>query len=116
MKSELARLERVLPDDSFYLPINAEFNDRVKYSQANAISNELFAKLAVDKILNRGILSKLHGLLSFGNSRRWIWEGKLAGRIYFMTHWLPRIFPETIFFRIFKLWKLKGTAHQRKQI
>lgn len=114
VKSNLSRVDRSLPEGSYYMPINEEFKYRVTYSQAVGMSNRLFAKRAVDKVLGRGIVSRIQALLTFGGSRRWIWEGSRVGQVWMMTQLLPRMFAERIFARMFHLWKLRGTADLRK--
>lgn len=114
VKSELSRVERTLPPDSYYQPINDEFARRVKYSQAVGEPAAVFAKKAVNKILGRSLLSKLYALLTLGNSRRWIWEGTKVTQIWFMVTFMPKVFAETIFSRMFQLYRLRGTAEKKR--
>lgn len=113
VKSELSRVERTLPPDSYYMPINDEFTRRVKFSQDVGMPTDAFAKRAVDKILGRSLLSQLWAILTLGNSRRWIWEGSKVGQVWFLTRWMPKAFAELIFIRMFNLQKLRGTADKK---
>lgn len=44
VQSRIARTDRELPNDSYYLPVNAEYQRRVKHSQERAMSNKSYAQ------------------------------------------------------------------------
>ena len=100
--SNIARTKRSLPKDSFYLPVAEEYEARLTHSQANAIPNEQYAKSVVSQVLHKP-------------SRNVIWEGGKSWLVWFASTFLPRRMLEMAFYRMFKLWKLKGTAAKKSQ-
>ena len=78
VKSNIARTDRTLPDDSIYLPIEAEYMQRVKYSQEVGMPNEKYAKQVVSKLVS-------------DSKPRNVWAGTSAGLIWFASIFLPRV-------------------------
>jgi 1-acylglycerone phosphate reductase len=77
VKSNIARVDRELPADSIYLPINAEYQRRTKHSQEVGMPNEAYAKSVVASVLGAG------------KGRRYIWQGHGAWLVWFATRFLP---------------------------
>jgi 1-acylglycerone phosphate reductase len=120
VKSNLTRVDRQLPANSYYLPINTEYLRRVHHAQEGATTNEDYAKSVVKKVLKK-------------NPPSWAWEGNRSWTIWFVQRFLPwgfmvnlaLIFKQTygmltepayqnrIFYSMFNLWKLRGTASKK---
>ncbi|KAF2198608.1 NAD(P)-binding protein [Delitschia confertaspora ATCC 74209] len=101
VKSNIARTEHQLPVGSYYHPVNAEYQRRLKHSQEGAMDNEAYARSVVRKVLRGdGWLSKT----------RWIWEGKKSWIIWFVQRFLPLGVMDYAFTHMFNLWKLRGTV------
>ena len=76
VKSELSRVDRKLPQDSFYLPIVKEYERRQMYSQVMAIPSEEYAERVVKHVLY--------------SRKDTAWEGGKAWLVWFATTFLPR--------------------------
>lgn len=76
VKSRIARIDRTLPEDSIYVPINTDYQRRTKHSQEVGMSNEKYAKSVVDQLLR-------------SPNRSSIWEGSLSWVAWFVTTFLP---------------------------
>jgi len=97
VKSNIARTERSLPPGSLYIPINEEYQRRVKHSQEVGMPNEDYARSVVSKVL--------------GNSPpRWVWEGNMSWVIWFVSNFLPMSVMDYGFTRMFNLWKLSSSS------
>lgn len=101
IKTNLQRVERELPKDSYYLPINSAYEKRLKYSERNAMSPEEYAKSVADKVLRNA-------------PPKQIWEGAKVTMVWILVTFLPKTVMEMVFTRIFDLWKLRGTAEGKK--
>ncbi|KAF3087836.1 hypothetical protein TWF569_002847 [Orbilia oligospora] len=77
VRTQLARVERELPADSYYSPIRDFFAKRVQYSQKNSIPPEVYAKNVVAQLTRR-------------HSSSWIWEGYFAWRAWALDTFFPR--------------------------
>lgn len=77
VQSRIARTDRELPKESFYWPVDEEYQRRVKHSQEGAMSNTDYARSVVRQV--------------FGTTRprRWIWEGKKSWLIWAAQTFLP---------------------------
>ncbi|EMC94450.1 hypothetical protein BAUCODRAFT_124075 [Baudoinia panamericana UAMH 10762] len=95
VKSDLGRIERVLPRDSICLPIEEDYARRQKYTSAQAITAEDYAHAVVPQVLNM-------------TAKDTLWEGGMAWVVWFLT-FFPRRVLDWHFSRTFKLWKLKGS-------
>ncbi|KAM3415571.1 NADPH-dependent 1-acyldihydroxyacetone phosphate reductase [Cercospora zeina] len=100
VKSNIARTHRTLPEDSIYLPLAKEYNERLVHSQATGVPNEDYAKRVVYQVLNKP--KKDH-----------IWEGGKSLLVWFISNFFPRKVMDVVMSRMFKLWKLRGT-YQKK--
>jgi len=75
--SQIARVDRVLPPDSLYLPIEADYIRRTKHSQEVGIPADKYAKQVVSKLTTR-------------NPPREIWAGYGARLVWFVSTFLPK--------------------------
>ncbi|KIM98646.1 hypothetical protein OIDMADRAFT_89605, partial [Oidiodendron maius Zn] len=69
VKSRITRTERVLDEDSVYLPISAEYGRRVYHPQEGAMPNEAYAASVAKQILKK-------------NPPKWFWQGNRAWIIW----------------------------------
>lgn len=101
VKSRIARTERTLRPGSLYLPLETEYNRRVKHSQEVGMPNQEYARKVA---------------AAFAKKRRSviIWEGALARLVRFMSNWLPRSTASLFMWRTFHLWKLRDAVQQRR--
>lgn len=77
MKSNIARNARELPPDSFYWPINAEYQERLVHSQSGAMPTDDYAKSVVRQVTARG------------TKPLYVWEGNKSWVIWFVHWFLP---------------------------
>ena len=70
VQSNIARTHRVLPGDSLYLPILADFERRQTHSQEGAMSHDVYAKGLVKEALR-------------GRPTKWLWRGNMAWFVWF---------------------------------
>lgn len=90
VKSNLARVDRTLPDGSYYTPLADVYKQRLLLAQRVGIDNEVYAKQVVDRILAQGLFASAMNLLSFGGRSRYMWEGASAPLVWFATNFLPK--------------------------
>jgi 1-acylglycerone phosphate reductase len=76
VKSQIARMDRVLSEDSIYLPLSQEYIRRTKHSQEVGMPTMKYATSVVSQIL--------------GSKKAWIWEGFGANLVWFASNFLPR--------------------------
>jgi len=102
IQSNIARVQRTLPDGSYYIPVNAEYQRRLTHSQEGAMPNEAYAKSVVSHVLK-------------SNPPRWVWEGNKAWSVWFVQRFLPfGTIMDFVLSRMFNLGKLKNTATSKK--
>ncbi|KAF2497890.1 oxidoreductase [Lophium mytilinum] len=102
VKSNIARIERTLPDGSYYIPVSAEYQRRLTHSQEVGMPTDSYAKSVVNHVLTP-------------NPARWVWAGSASWTIWFVQRFLPLgIVMDFVFTRMFNLWKLKNTAVSKK--
>ena len=77
VSSNIARTERQLPDGSYYMPVNEEYQRRLKHSQESGFSNERYARSVVAQVLKQ-------------NPPFWFWEGHGARLVKFVDAWFPK--------------------------
>jgi 1-acylglycerone phosphate reductase len=115
VKSNIARTDRQLPPDSYYMPIEADYQRRqalLKHGQEGkkdvGMDNERYAKSVVAQVLRGdGLLFK----------RRWIWEGSSSWLVWFVHTYLPAGVLDYAFTRMFNLSKLSwATAVGKKNV
>ncbi|KAF2639129.1 NAD(P)-binding protein [Massarina eburnea CBS 473.64] len=110
VKSNLARVERKLPEDSYYQPLKADYERRLKHAQTLGMDTHTYAKDCVAEVLGReGWFVK----------KRWAWEGRKSWVMWFMWNLFPRLGLgpglDWYFSRLFCLEKLKGTVGPDKK-
>ena len=110
VQSNIARTDRQLPPDSYYQPLNTEYQRRVKFSQEGAMPNKDYAESVVKQVLgdkNPGIIGRLLGLLGLRRRLRHIYEGGKVGLVW-TIYWLFWDGAFDLFFkRTFNLQKLE---------
>ncbi|KAK3675361.1 NADPH-dependent 1-acyl dihydroxyacetone phosphate reductase [Recurvomyces mirabilis] len=99
VKSDLSRVDRKLPSDSFYLPIVEEYERRQMYSQVIAVHSEEYAERVVKHVLY--------------SNKDTAWEGGKAWLVWFLTTFLPRQVLDFYMTRTFKLWKLSQASMKK---
>jgi 1-acylglycerone phosphate reductase len=77
VKSNIARTNRSLPEDSIYLPIETEYAERLKHSQTAGIPNEQYARSVVSQLL-------------YKPRKDTIWEGGMSTVVWFANSFFPR--------------------------
>jgi len=104
IQSNIARVRRTLPDGSYYIPVNAEYQRRLTHSQEGAMPNEAYAKSVVSHVLK-------------SNPPRWVWEGNKAWMVWFVQRFLPfGTVMDFVLSRMFNLGKLKKTTASKKAV
>lgn len=101
VKSNIARTDRTLPDDSIYLPISKEYLRRTKHSQEVGIPNEKYARTVVGQILSY-------------RKKRQIWAGYGVWLVWIASTFFPSWFLDMIFTRMFSLHKLRRANASKK--
>jgi 1-acylglycerone phosphate reductase len=76
VKSNIANTERQLPEGSLYVPINSEYQRRLKHSQEVGVANEAYARYVVPRVVG-------------GTGRRQVWAGYGAWLIWFASTFFP---------------------------
>ncbi|RVD81974.1 uncharacterized protein DFL_009819 [Arthrobotrys flagrans] len=102
VRTQLARVERELPGDSYYLPIKDFFAKRVQYSQKNSIPPEVYAKNVVAQLTRR-------------HSSSWIWEGYFAWRAWALDAFFPKWIFDSFMMKQFGISKLKGLWEEKRK-
>lgn len=77
VQSNIARTERQLPEGSLYIPLNEEYQRRLKHSQEGAMPNEAYARSVVSKVLQK-------------SPPKWVWEGNKSWLVWFLDSFLPK--------------------------
>lgn len=77
IKSNIARTDRQLPEDSYYIPLNEEYQRRLKHSQEGAMPSDDYAKSVVSKVLK-------------SSPPKWVWEGNKSWAVWFLSNFLPK--------------------------
>lgn len=109
VKSNIARVHRELPADSYMRPLNAEYQSRLTHSQQLGMDTREYARSCVRQVVGRG------GWLGLGlGTTRWIWEGKMSWVVWFATSYCPSWVLDWYFTSKFKLGRLRGTVGGKK--
>lgn len=107
VKSRIARVERVLPETSYYGVLDPQYQRRQKHSQEGAQTNEDYAESVVRQVLPGAGPWPWRWLLNDAR-RRWIWEGNKSWLVYYMSGgytWTG--FFDHYLSRVFELWRLR---------
>lgn len=100
VKSNIARTHRDLPQDSIYLPIKEEYEERLVHSQANGMDTQEYARTVVHQVL-------------YKPKKDTVWAGGKSWLVWFVSTFFPRAVMDWAMTRMFKLWKLRQ-AQQKK--
>ena len=107
VKSNLARVHRTLPENSYYLPLATEYEGRLTHSQNLGMDTKTYARDCVRQVLEGdGWLAK----------KRWVWAGKMSWVVWFAWFFLPKAVLDWYMQLTFKLDILKGTAGAKKRV
>ncbi|KAF2016975.1 NAD(P)-binding protein [Aaosphaeria arxii CBS 175.79] len=99
--SNIARVHRELPADSYSLPIKDDYERRLTFSQQLGMDTQTYARSCVKQVIA--------GDHWYGKQRT-IWEGKMSWIVWGVWFFLPRAVMDMYFTAKFSLWKLKGTV------
>ena len=102
IQSNISRTRRDLPDNSLFLPVDAEYQRRQTYSQEGAMPASTYAESVVAAALRR-------------RPTRELWKGNQAFFVWFGTRFLPKSFGDFYFWRLFNLWKIKNYLSATKK-
>ena len=94
IQSNIARTHRELPQDSLFLPLDAEYQRRLKHSQEDAMPASIYAESVVAAALKR-------------RPTRELWKGNKTLFVWFATRFFPKSFADFYFWRLFNLWKVR---------
>ncbi|KAG9241010.1 short chain dehydrogenase/reductase-like protein [Calycina marina] len=103
VQSRIARNDRQLPEGSLYLPINAEFQRRVKHSQEVGMPNQNYAKSIVASALKK-------------RPSKWVWQGAKSWQVWFVANWLGAWVFDILLPRMFGLVRLKALLRMKGKI
>jgi 1-acylglycerone phosphate reductase len=105
VKSNIARVHRELPADSYMIPLAKEYEDRLTHSQQVGMDTQKYASSCVKQVIGGdGLIMK----------KRWIWEGNLSWVVWFAWTYLPTAVLDWYFTSKFKLNKLRGAVGNKK--
>lgn len=107
VKSNIARVHRELPPDSYMLPLKDVYESRLTHSQQVGMDTQAYARSCVKHVLGG---DEWLGLVK----RRWIWEGNMSWLVKFATGWLPPAVLDWYFTWKFKLGRLRGTVGKKQ--
>jgi 1-acylglycerone phosphate reductase len=103
VKSNIARTERILPDNSLYLEIQGDFERRVKHSQQGAMATEVYARGVVEEALK-----------PVWRQRKWLWRGHMALAVWFASRVLGAWIFDLVLPRMFGLNRLKWLLRSKR--
>ncbi|KAF3915606.1 hypothetical protein ABW21_db0207736 [Orbilia brochopaga] len=100
--TNLARVDRQLPPDSYYLPIKDYFAKRVQYSQKNSIPPEQYAKRVVAQVIQR-------------NPNAWLYEGYFSLTAWFLDTFFPKWIFDSFMMKSFGITALRKMWEEKKK-
>ncbi|KAK4508142.1 hypothetical protein PRZ48_001880 [Zasmidium cellare] len=103
VKSNIARTHRNLPQDSIYLPLKDEYEERQVHSQAMGMPTEAYAKTVVQQVL-------------YNPKKDTVWAGGKSWLVWFVSVFFPRKVFDFAMTRMFKLHKLRLAQQQTKKL
>jgi 1-acylglycerone phosphate reductase len=106
VKSNIARVHRELPPDSYMQPIKDVYESRLTHSQQVGMDTRQYARSCVRQVVNQ------EGWLGLWRTR-WIWEGNLSWVVWFATTFLPGAVMDWYFTWKFKLNRLRGSVSKK---
>ncbi|KAJ6080003.1 hypothetical protein N7467_009756 [Penicillium canescens] len=112
VQSRIARIDRTLKPNSLYTPIEAEYAQRVKHSQKDAMPHVAYARSVVTQVLYGS--APWRWLWPWAQGRKaWIWEGHRSWVIWFLSGgWAWSGLFGRLMTNMFKLWKIKNGARK----
>lgn len=120
VQSNIARTERVLPEGSYYTPLETEYLRRVKHSQEGAMPNEKFAESVVKQVLadrsEEGVWGWLCGLAGFKRRVRHVYEGNKSWVVWWVYWVLPDGTFDRYFRGVFNMWKLEKAQEEQRKV
>ena len=100
VKSNIARTERSLVPGSVYMPVEAEYNRRVKHSQEVGMNTTKYAESVVRQVTDQGIIARLF------RNHYFIYEGSKSWIVWIVMTYFPYWFfvsGNSVFFFFFFL-------------
>lgn len=83
VKSNIARTDRAIVPGSVYVPVEAEYNRRVKHSQEVGMDTKKYAVSVVRQVTREGILSRIL------RNQFFIYEGSKSWIVWFVMMYMP---------------------------
>ncbi|KAF2749046.1 NAD(P)-binding protein [Sporormia fimetaria CBS 119925] len=109
VKSNIARVDRELPSDSYMLPLKDEYKSRLTHSQQVGMDTQSYARRCVRQVTRQ---KRWWGVAW----RRWVWEGKMSWVVWFVRNWVPGGAGPVLdwyFMRRFGLGRLRGEGGKK---
>ncbi|KAK6349470.1 hypothetical protein TWF696_005754 [Orbilia brochopaga] len=100
--TNLARVDRQLPPDSYYLPIKDYFAKRVQYSQKNSIPPEQYAKRVVAQVIQR-------------HPSAWLYEGYFSLTAWFLDTFFPKWIFDSFMMKSFGIVALRKMWDEKRK-
>lgn len=111
VRSQIAKVERSLPPDSLYLPLEEEYKRRLLFSQNNStITASRYAKSLVNEAVKGDGWFK--GLL--GGTAKWFWAGGMTTKIWLIRLLFGEWLLDALAYKQFGLKKLQKIFQQRQ--
>jgi 1-acylglycerone phosphate reductase len=102
VQSNIARVDRTLPEGSLYQPIADTYHGRLTHSQQSAVSNEVYARGVVAEALKK-------------SPKKWLWRGNMAKVVWFVKAFLGSWVFDLVLPRMFQLDKLKAIVKRENK-
>lgn len=108
VQSRIARTQRTLSPNSFYIPVEDQYTRRVSHSQNNAMPHDAYARSVVAQILYGS--APWRWIWPWARGRKyWIWEGHRSWVIWFLSAgWAWFGLFGRVMTRMFQLHRLRG--------
>lgn len=90
VKSNIVRTHRELPEGSFYIPLDKQYQRRQLHSQEKAMATGVYAEKVVKAVLKP-------------TPAPWLWEGSQASLVWWVVSFLPRSFFQYYFTKLFRM-------------
>ncbi|KAF2730506.1 NAD(P)-binding protein [Polyplosphaeria fusca] len=110
VKSNLARVPRSLPENSYYLPLEDEYQKRLVHAQTLGSDTRAYARRCV-----RAVVARDGWAGGWLGKQRWVWEGSLSWAVWFATTWLPHAVLDWYFTWRFGLGRMRGVVQGKKE-
>ena len=100
VQSNIARIHRVLPEGSLYLPLVEDFERRQMHSQEGAMKHDIYARVVVSAALKPRL-------------RKWLWSGNKSWLVWFVSSFLGGWVFDLILPRMFGLDRLRALVREK---